>query len=238
MTIVFEDRLSDSPYIEMVSRGYTASDGAATRPAESHWHMVFTRYRGEIYPILSGPLSSSGVVSYTEGAEILWVKLKLGAFMPHLPARSMLDSEQVLPGASSQSFWLKGSAWQFPDFENVETFIERLARAEVLVYDPLVSSVLAGQLQAVAPRTVRHRFLRATGLTQVQIRQFDRARQAEAMLMQGRAIPDTVFALGYFDQAHMTRALKRWIGHTPAQIARLNQPASQPGEQPAYPEER
>jgi len=53
------------------------------------------------------------------------------------------------------------SAWEIPDFENVETFINRLVRADILVYDPVVKEVLQGHPPAIASRTVRHRFLRA-----------------------------------------------------------------------------
>jgi methylphosphotriester-DNA--protein-cysteine methyltransferase len=38
-------------------------------------------------------------------------------------------------------------------------------------------------------------------------------------LEQGMPIRDTVFEAGYFDQPHLTRALKHFIGQTPAQIA-------------------
>lgn len=146
--------------------------------------------------------------------------------MPHLPLRNFLDVETILPGAASQSFWLKGSAWQFPDYENVETFVDRLARAEVLVRDPVVNAVLQGQSQEMSPRTVRHRFLRATGLTQSHIHQVERAQQAAMLLRQGISILDTVYEAGYFDQPHLTRSLRQWIGHTPAQIVRTG--ASEP----------
>ena len=71
---------------------------------------------------------------------------------------------------------------------------------------------------------MRHRFARATGLTQTHIRQFRRAQQAAALLHQGVSILDTVYETGYFDQPHLTRSLKRFIGHTPAQITQLNKP--------------
>jgi methylphosphotriester-DNA--protein-cysteine methyltransferase len=76
----------------------------------------------------------------------------------------------------------------------------------------------------MASRTVRYRFLRSTGLTQSYIRQFERAQRAEALLKQGVAILDTVHELGYFDQPHLTRSLKQFVGYTPAQIIRMNQP--------------
>jgi hypothetical protein len=218
MSFIYEERPSDSPYLDAVTRGRSVGTGSTVRPAEIHWHMVFTKYQGRLYPILVGPLSTSGIVNFTEGAEILWVRFKLGTFMPHLPTRDILDSETVLPGAAAKdSFWLHGSAWQFPDFENVETFVERLAREGTLVHDPLVESALIEQPPDIPSRTLRHRFLRGTGLSQAHIRQFERARRAAALLGQGLPILDTVYETGYFDQPHLTRELKRFTGKTPAQ---------------------
>ncbi len=217
MGIIYEARESDLPYVETITQGWMDSDGSTVRPAEVCWHMVFVRYQGIIQPLIVGPLTSSGVVHFRKGAELLWIKFKLGTFMPHLPARTFLDCETPLPGAASQSFWLKGSAWQLPNYDNAETFINRLVRDDVLTHDPVVNGALQGQPQAVAPRTVRHRFLRTTGLTQTHIYQFERAQQASALLQQGVAILDVVDQLGYFDQPHLTRSLKRFVGKTPAQ---------------------
>lgn len=224
MGFISEQRLSDSPYVETVTRGRTVGYGFTIRPAESHWHMVFVRFNDSQFPIVTGPLTSAGVVPYTEGAEILWIKFKLGAFMPHLPTRDLQDSETSLPGASGRSFWLHGSAWQFPDFENVETFVDQLVREDILVCDPLVSAALGGHLPATPSRTLRHRFLRATGLSQGHIYQIERAQRAAALLQRGVPILETVYEAGYYDQAHLTRSLKRWVGHTPAQILRLHNP--------------
>jgi AraC-like DNA-binding protein len=225
MSILYEERPSDSPFIDSVMRGRTVGDGSTVRPAEVRWHMVFTKHLGQFYPFVVGPWTTSGVANFTEGAEILWVRFKLGAFMPHLPTRNFLNSETILPGAAAKdSFWLHGSAWQFPDFENVETFVDRLAREETLVRDPLVESALRERLPEIPSRTLRHRFLRVTGLSQNHIRQFERAQRAAALLGQGHPILDTVYELGYFDQPHMTRAVKQVIGLTPGQIVRGNEP--------------
>ncbi len=218
MSFIYEARLSDSPYVETITHGRTAGSGTTIRPAESHWHMVFVKYKGRIQSIIVGSLPTAGVVSYTEGAEILWIKFRLGTFMPHLPASDLLNVETPLPGAANNSFWLKGSAWQFPDFENADTFISRLVRNDVLVRDPVVNAALQDQPQDLASRTVRHRFLRATGLTKSHIQQIERAQRAAALLRQGVPILDTVCETGYFDQPHLTRSLKQWVGHTPAQI--------------------
>ncbi len=225
MGFVFEQRFSDSPYLETVTQGYSVGVGTTIRPAESHWHMVFVRVQGKAHALAVGALPTSGVVPYGGEAEILWVKFKLGTFMPHLPACNLLASEMVMPEATRQSFWLNGSAWQLPNFENIETFINRLVRNGVLVFDPVIANVLQGQPHDLSPRTVRHRFLQATGLAQNNIHQIERAQRAATLLQQGVSILDTVTEAGYFDQPHLTRALKQWVGHTPSQLLPQSQPS-------------
>ena len=223
MSLIYEERSSDSPYVETITCGRTASDGSSIRPAEIHWHMVFVREKGRVHPLVVGPWTTAGVASWAEGAEILWIKFKLGVFMPHLPARNFLDTETILPEAAGQSFWLNSSAWQFPDYENADTFVDRLIRDDMLVNDPLVTAALQDELPQVPSRTVRHRFLRATGQSQSHIRQMKRAQRAEVLLQQGLSILDTVYEAGYYDQPHLTRSLKQFIGYTPAQITQLSQ---------------
>jgi AraC-like DNA-binding protein len=221
-----QDRLSDSPLVERVMSGRSIASGSTIRPAETQWHMCCTRHSGGVAFIVVGPLTTSGVVHFNPGAEITWIKFRLGVFMPHLPHAAVRDVETTLPAAAGRAFWFHGSAWQYPDFGNADTFVSRLARAGLLAHDPLVDDVLAGRPpRDLSDRTVRHRFLRATGLTQGQVHQARRADYAAGLLREGCSILDTVHAAGYFDQPHLTRALKRWIGRTPAQLLQPRTPA-------------
>jgi hypothetical protein len=160
---------------------------------------------------------------YMADAEFLYITFKLGTFMPHLPVRNLLDVGTALPQATNKSFWLNGSAWQFPDYENADTFVERLVRAGLLVHDGIIEAVLQGHPHELSPRSTQRRFLQATGLTQRYIHHVERARHAAVLLQQGFPVLDAVYEAGYFDQPHMTRSLKHLIGQTPAQISRLNQ---------------
>jgi hypothetical protein len=224
MGFLVVQRASDSPYVEAVMQGRTASGGTTIRPAECHWHLVLARYLGETRMLVVGPWTTTSFLPYSEGVEILWIKLRLGAFMPYLPTSNLLNRETILPEATSNSFWLNSSVWRFPDYENADTFVSRLVRAGVLAWDPIVDAVLHHQRLGLSPRTVRHRFLRATGLSQNQIHQVRRAQQADLLLRQGVSILDTVEEAGYSDQPHLTRSLKHWIGYTPTQLMRLSAP--------------
>jgi len=139
--------------------------------------------------------------------------------MPDLPASRLVDGGVILPEATRRSFWLCGAAWEYPTYENADTFVERLIGKGLLVREPLVQAALAGELaHHHTLRTVQRHFLRTTGLTHSAIRQIERARYATFLLRQAVPILDAVHASGYFDQPHLTRALRHYIGQSPAQI--------------------
>ncbi len=224
MSAIFEGRLSDSPWVERVWRGRVEADYMPTCPADVRWNLLLARHNGKVRVSVEGPTTKAITKNQLEGSEFLVIKFKLGTFMPHLPAGHFRDGDAALPEGAGKTFWLNGCVWQFPDFENVETFVDQLVREGLLVRDPVVSAVLHKQPQPVSFRTVRRRFLLATGLTQGSIDQIERAQQAMALLEQGVPILDAAYQVGYADQPHMTRSLKRYVGQTPAQIARISLP--------------
>ncbi|MBI5840748.1 MAG: helix-turn-helix transcriptional regulator [Chloroflexi bacterium] len=223
MIINFEERPSDSPVVDMIWRGQTESAGYRIAPAGGCWAMLVERQGVRARLSIVGPMKKAMPMYYDGDVEFLVIKFKPGTFMPHLPVRNFLDSVVSLPEAASKSFWLNGSARQFPDYENAETFVDRLVRDGLLVREPVIDAVLQGQPQAISSRSVQRRFLHATGLPHSSIRQITRARQAMTLLQRGVPILDTVHEAGYTDQPHMTKSLKHFIGQTPAQIVRQSQ---------------
>jgi hypothetical protein len=138
--------------------------------------------------------------------------------MPHLPVSRLVNEDVNLPKAVNGAFWLYSAAWELPTFETADDFINRLVREEILVFDPVVEGVLENRPLDMSLRTVQRRFLRATGLTRGTFDQIERAKQATNLLQKGGSIADAIFQAGYADQPHLTRSLKRFVGHTPGQI--------------------
>jgi methylphosphotriester-DNA--protein-cysteine methyltransferase len=127
--------------------------------------------------------------------------------------------------ARRQAFWLDSSAWQFPNYDNADTFVNRLVRRGLLVREPVVAAALQGYHKELSLRSVQRRFLSSTGLSQQALYQIERARQATFLLRQGVSVLDTVYNLGYADQSHLIRALRRFAGQSPAQISNKIRPA-------------
>jgi AraC-like DNA-binding protein len=181
--------------------------------------MVVTRYQDKTTFTVRGPETIATPADYSAGFEFFGIIFKHGAFMPHLPLTELLDRKDAsLPEATSKSFWLYGSAWQFPDFENADTFVARLVREGLLVQEPVVEAVLQNRSLEMSLRSIQRRFLRATGLTRGTFEQIERAHQAERLLKRGFSIADAVYHAGYTDQPHLTRSLKQFIGQTPGQL--------------------
>jgi AraC-like DNA-binding protein len=87
-----------------------------------------------------------------------------------------------------------------------------------VVRDPLVTDVRRGHCPPASTRTVERRFQAATGLTQGAVRQIERARQASILLAAGTPVADVVTKLDYFDEPHLSRALRRYVGRTAGQL--------------------
>lgn len=218
MSAFFESRLSDSPYIEIIWRGHVEQNYNPVCPADVRWNLLFLKRRGQMIVSAEGATTQFVPKRQYKDTEFLVIKFKLGVFMPHLPAENLVNGDAILPDATGKSFWLKGSAWQFPDFDNVETFVERMVQDGTLICEPVVTSALNNHPQDVSNRTIRRRFLHTTGLTPKTIQQIERAQQAASLLQSGTSVLDVVYQMGYADQPHLTRSLKRFYGQTPSQI--------------------
>lgn len=182
--------------------------------------MVVTRLKGRVSLTVRGPETQATMADCPAQGEWFGVLFKLGTFMPLMRSGDLRDRNDVtLPNATGGSFWLDGAAWDFPSFENVETFVHLLARRGLIQTDRTVEGAIRGELQNITTRTEQRRLLRTTGLTRGAIHQIERARRAVGLLRQGRTILDVVHEAGYYDQAHLTRSLQRFVGQSPARVA-------------------
>jgi len=184
MIFTIEETPSDSPFVERIWRAHSERDGMFLSIAMSHWEMVVTRNLGKTTLTVRGPETKATPLYCPAGGEWLGIRFKLGTLLPHLPASNLVDEAVNLPGAGSRSFWLQNSAWQFPDFENADAFVELLVRKGLLVRDPVVDAALQGQLVDLSSRTVQRHFQRTTGLTQAS----NRTRQTCNGALAGRCV--------------------------------------------------
>jgi hypothetical protein len=208
----------ESPFIQAIYQARSVGGGSFMSTATTQWEMVVTKQTGKIILSLRGPETKASPAPIPEDAEFFGFIFKHGAFMPQLPGNKLVDNEIHLPETVKNSFQLFGDTWEFPNSENVDVFVNRLIRNDLLIHDQVVSDVLRGKTQDLSLRSLQRRFVQVTGLTYKTIQQIERARQATALLQSGVPISEATYQAGYFDQAHLTNSLRRFYGQTPAQI--------------------
>ena len=192
MIIFDEERPSDSPFVERIWCSHSEGTAPFLSIAVSRCELVVTKLHGKITMTVRGPETRATPLgdSPSDG-EWFGILLKLGTFLPHLPTRSLLDTGVTLPEATDNTFWLSGSAWEFPTSDNAEIFVRRLVHAGLLVRDPVIEAAFQGQIKDLTPRSVQYHFLQATGITQNMARQIERARSREVGEAEaGREQPD------------------------------------------------
>jgi hypothetical protein len=213
-----EERVPESAFADTIWRARSGLPGAFISVAATRWEIVIWQHAGVTHATLRGPETRASAMPIPADAEFFGVRFKLGVFMPGIDLPGLADRSVAL--ASGGATLSLGSAdREIPTYENVEIFLEQLARESVIAVDPIVAQAMDGQPIGVSRRSLERRVRRATGLPLGAIKRIERARKAAALLDAGTSIPDVVIETGYADQAHLTRSLKRFMGETPGSIS-------------------
>jgi len=218
-----EERPSDSPLIERIWHSQSDQNIGFHSRAEYRSEIVIATHQGRTTVWVRGPETLGTPASVAADSECIGIVFKVGTFMPSLLPQDLMDRrDSELPSAGETRFWLEDQRWEVPTYENADAFVSRLVRQKLLVRDFDVASLVQDPSTRLSKRAVQYRVLRATGLPLRTLHQIERAQQATALLRRGASILDTVCEAGYFDQSHLTRAMKRFVGLTPLEVARAS----------------
>ncbi|MFF5249835.1 helix-turn-helix domain-containing protein [Streptosporangium sp. NPDC000095] len=189
-----------------------------TSVAGTCWGLVFWEQAGRTYTSITGPETRTGTAPVPEGATFTGIEFAVGTSLRAVPTPTLVDGGIELPDTTRRTFRLDGARWETPGPDDAEALVDGLVRAGIVVRDPLVVEVLRGHRPAVSGRTVERRFRAATGLTRGVVRQIERARTATELLAAGDLAADVVAKLDYFDEPHLARALRSYVGRTVRQL--------------------
>jgi AraC-like DNA-binding protein len=212
-------RPSDAPLIDCVWRGRSTGVGILNSVASSHWHLVVSEVGGQVGVSVHGPESRPVAASLPRDGTWVGIRFRLGVMLADVSLPNLVDSGMELSEACHRSFWWKGGAWERPTYENAEGLVARMSREDLIGRDPLIDDALHGAGGAVSLRTLQRRFYLATGQTRRTVRQIEQARRAAARLREGATPAGVTYELGYYDQPHLTRSMRRYLGRTPAELA-------------------
>ncbi|MBN6040202.1 helix-turn-helix transcriptional regulator [Amycolatopsis sp. 195334CR] len=218
MGLRFETRASDSAWVDTVWTCRSEQVSAMTSVASETWGLVFWRQQGEMFAAATGPETRTGTAPVPEDTSFVGIQFAVGTALRAVPAHSVVDGGIVLPDVTGRRFWLDGGHWELPGADDAEALVARLVRDGVVLRDPLVTEVHRGYRPPVSDRTVERRFRTATGLTRGAVRQITRVRSAAVLLASGASAADVVLRCGYYDEPHLARALRRYVGRTAQQL--------------------
>jgi AraC-like DNA-binding protein len=209
----FEHRQTeaDARVVDRVWRTSSDAEEAMTSVARTCCQLIVTRMPGRLLVSLRGPETRATIAPVPPDAKFLGIRLTLGAVLRPHPATSIVDGYVPFPVTDSGRVVIGGEDWEAPTYENAEQFIRRLRDAGLLVPSRLAREEPDRHRST---RTLQRQHRAATGLSQIAVTQIDRANAAATMLRDGLDWHTVVEALGYFDQAHLAHALRRYVGHT------------------------
>jgi len=214
----FETRRSDSAWVDAVWTCTSERVTTMTSVAGVRWGLVFWERDGRAYAGITGPAMRAGTAPVPEGATFTGIEFAVGTSLRVMPTAALVDGGVELPDTTHRTFRLDGARWETPGPDDAEALVGRLVRDGIVVRDPLVADVLRGHRPAVSGRTIERRFRAATGLTRGAVRQIERARTAAELLAAGDSAADVVAKLDYFDEPHVARALRSYVGRTVRQL--------------------
>lgn len=218
MGLRFETRGSDSPWVDTVWTCTSERVTTMTSVAGVRWGLVFWEQAGRTYTSITGPETRTGRAPVPEGATFTGIEFAVGTSLRAVPTPTLVDGGIELPDTTRRTFRLDGARWETPGPDDAEALVDSLVRAGTVVRDLLVAELLRGHRPAVSGRTVERRFRAATGLTRGAVRQVERARAAAELLATGDPAADVVAKLDYFDEPHLARALRCYVGRTVRQL--------------------
>jgi hypothetical protein len=220
MGLIFNAVTGDIP---LVQRVWSASCDAAsgfTSAAKVSSMIAFARSGDALTVHLRGPETTGTSMTCPEGTEFFGVDLRLGAYLPLYPPSGLTDlNDALLPTLPGGRILLDNRDWEMPTEQNVDVFLDRLVRAGLLVFDPLVDEIRHGERpRGMSERIAQIRFRRAVGISHRKLVSIEQARHAAQLLVAGRSIADVVTAGGYYDQPQLARAMRWATGHTPGEL--------------------
>lgn len=220
MSLIFNTVAGELPLVQRVwSAKCDATTGFASAVKASSM-ICFARLGDSVTVHVKGPETAGTLMSCPEGWEFFGVELRLGAYLPLFPPASLTNfKDALLPTLTSNRIVLDNQDWEMPTAQNVDVFVDRLVRAGLLIFDPLVDEIRHGERpRGMSERIAQLRFRRATGISHRKLVSIDQARHAAQFLAAGRSIAEVVTASGYYDQSQLARAMRWATGHTPGEL--------------------
>lgn len=219
--LIWRERTSKSSFIASVWTCNASEITPRTALADPCISVILVKSADSAEVIIRGPETKPRDETLVPGCTWTAIRLQPGVQLKNFPAQRFTDSFRVLPADSQGQFQFEGTWLQFPDFNNAEQLIEQM---HDLGY--ISGKVLDGQefpKQGMSSKSYSRFVKSSTGLSPYKLQQLRRIHKALYLLKQGMPAVTVASELGFADQAHLSRAAKQFLGHTPKELLDLPQ---------------
>ena len=218
MTQKHTHRSSPHPWIDRVWQTVCLTDGVYKATPDGSWDLILSvSPDGQPTIFLSGQATEPVDVPYLAGEHSVVI-----SFAAHV---HLTTDKEVRTGAAirllpveGEVFRLDGVELPLPTFGNAEQLTEMMVAANLLQSNDLVAKAFTEKPRAASRRSVQQHFKKTTGITQKDFQLIRRAQEAVRRLKLGDTSASVAADLGYTDQSHMIKSIKKIMGRLPSNL--------------------
>lgn len=211
-------RPSLHPWIDTVWQTVCLSDGLYSATPDGSWDLIRSiSPEGESVVFLSGQATEPVEVPYRDGESSIVISFSAHVYLAQDKEPRVGPEIRMLP-VQGETFELDSVELPLPTFENIEPLVDAMIAAGLLLSDDLVARAFSETPKAASPRSTQLHFKRTTGITQKSFQMIRRAQEAVRRLKAGETPAGVAAELGYTDQAHMIKSIKKIMGALPSNL--------------------
>jgi hypothetical protein len=211
-------RSSLHPWIDTVWQTVCLSDGIYKATPDGSWDLIRSvAPDGTSYVFLSGQATEPVEVPYLQGEHSVVVSFAAHVYLAG--DRDVRTGATVrLLDVTDDGFLLDGVALPLPTFQTAETLVDEMIEAGLLLSNDIVAKAFTAKPKAASKRSVQQHFKTTTGITQKDFQLIRRAQDAVRRLKDGENAAAVAIDLGYTDQPHMIKSIKKIMGALPSNL--------------------
>jgi AraC-like DNA-binding protein len=194
------------------------TDGIYRATPDGSWDLILSvSCDGQSTVFLTGQATEPVDVPYTEGEQSVVVSFAAHVYLTRDKEVRTGPTLRFLP-VHNGNFVLDGVELPLPTFSNAEQLTDMMIKAKLLQSDDLVAKAFTAKPKAASKRSMQQHFKKVTGITQKDFELIRRAQEAVRRLKAGQKPAAVAADLGYTDQPHMTKSIKKIMGHLPSNL--------------------
>jgi hypothetical protein len=216
--LIWTERASELDLIASVWTGTASEITPRTVLADPCVSIILVKSKTSAEVIIRGPETKPRSEILLPGYTWTGIRVRPGVQLKNFPTHQFTNSFRVLPVDRHGRFQFEGTWLQFPDFDNAEQLIKRMRDLGYISGEVFDGHELPKQ--GMSSKSYSRFIKRSTGLSPYKLRQLQRMAEAFHLLRQGMPAATVASELGFADQAHLHRAAKQFLGHTPKELLR------------------